>query len=81
MLVNHANEDKWKTILIIFNGNRQAIPFKLANQTQWRVVARDTAINPDSSEYISGAEIEVPAISMMMLVEDYFNHNIQFSDI
>ena len=81
MLVNHANEDKWKTILIVFNGNRQSIPFKLSAHTQWRIVARDTIINSDSSEYYSGEEIEVPGISMMMLVEDYFNHNIQFSDI
>ena len=81
ILVNHANEDNWKTILIIFNGNRQAIPFKLTTKTQLRIVARDTMINQDSTEYFSGVEIEVPGISMMMLVEDYFIHNIQFSDI
>ena len=81
MLVNHANDDKWKTILIVFNGNRQAIPFKLSTPTQWRIVAKGTMINQDSVEYFSGEEIEVPGISMMMLVEDYFIHNIQFSDI
>jgi pullulanase len=81
MLVNHANEDKWKTILIVFNGNRHSIPFKLAPNIQWRIIARDTAINPDSTEYFSGSEIDVPEISMMILVEDYFNHNIQFTDI
>lgn len=81
VIVNHANEDKWRTILLVFNGNRQPITFKLAAHIQWRVVARDTTINPDSSEYISGSEIEVPEISMLMLVEDYFSPNIQFSDL
>jgi len=81
VIVNHANDDKWRTILLVFNGNRQPITFKLATHILWRVIARDTTINPDSTEYISESEIEVSGISMLMLVEDYFNHNIQFSDV
>jgi len=80
VIVNHANGDKWRTILLVFNGNRQSITFKLAAQIRWRIVARDTTINPDSSEYISASEIEVSGISMLMLVEDYFIPNIQFSE-
>jgi len=80
VLVNHANEDNWRTILLVFNGNRQSITFKLAAHIQWRVIARDTMINTDSSEYISGSEIEVSGISTLILVEDYFSPNIQFSD-
>ncbi len=70
VLVNHANEDKWRTILLVFNGNRQPITFKVADHIPWRVVARDTTINSESTEYISGTEIEVSGISMLMLVED-----------
>ena len=70
VLVNHANEDKWRTILLVFNGNPQPITFKLAGHIPWRVVARDTTINLESTEYISGTEIEVSGISMLMLVED-----------
>jgi pullulanase len=81
MLTNHANGDPWKTILLVFNGNRYSIKFKIPTQANWRVVARDTAIDPDSAEYFSEKEIEVSGISMLMLVEDYFMHNIQFSDI
>jgi pullulanase len=81
MLTNHANGDPWKTILLVFNGNRYSIKFRIPTQANWRVVARDTAIDPDSAEYFSEKEIEVSGISMLMLVEDYFMHNIQFSDI
>ena len=70
MLVNHANEDKWRTILLVFNGTRQPITFKLVDHISWRVVARDTTINLESTEYISETEIEVSGISMLMLVED-----------
>lgn len=70
VLVNHANEDKWRTILLVFNGNPDAITFKLMEHIPWRIVARDTKINLDSTEFVSGTEIRVSGISMLMLVED-----------
>jgi pullulanase len=69
-LVNHANGDPWQTILLVFNGNNEEIIFKLDTEIQWRIVARDVLINPESREMISGTEIKVPAISMLMLVQD-----------
>jgi pullulanase len=79
-LVNHANDDSWKTILLVFNGNRGEITFKLNPQIHWRVIAWDTTINPDSTDYVSESEIKVPGISMLMLVEDYFMHPMQFEE-
>lgn len=70
VLVNHANDDRWRTILLVFNGNRHQINFNLASQIPWRIIARDTTIDPDSTNYTSGSEIEVSGISMLMLVED-----------
>ncbi|MBA4408208.1 MAG: type I pullulanase [Bacteroidota bacterium] len=70
VLVNHANEDEWRTILLVFNGNPDAITFKLMEHIPWRIVARDTKINLDSTEFVSGTEIRVSGISMLMLVED-----------
>ena len=78
LLVNHANGDEWKTILLVFNGNRHEITFKLQAQTHWRIVARDTTINTESTDFVSGNEIQVSGISMLMLVEDYFVHPMQF---
>lgn len=70
VLVNHANGDIWRTILLVFNGNRNEIRFKLKPHIHWRIVARDLTINPESKTYTEGPEIAVPGISMLMLVED-----------
>ena len=70
MLTNHANDDKWHTILIVFNGNREEIPFKLMPEIKWRIVAKKASINMESTEYAEGTTIIVPGISMLMLVED-----------
>lgn len=70
VLVNHANDDKWRTIQVIFNGNRNKIKFNLAAHIHWRIVAKDTAINTGSKAYTSKGSIKVPGISMLMLVED-----------
>jgi pullulanase len=70
VLVNHANDDRWRTILMIFNGNREAIKFKLVPHIKWRIVAHDTVIDPESTEFAPETEIQVSGISMVILVED-----------
>jgi len=70
VLVNHANHDEWRTILVVFNGNRESVKFSLMPHISWRVVALDTTINPENTEMIQSSEIEVPGISMLILVED-----------
>jgi pullulanase len=70
VLVNHANEDEWRTILLIFNGNREPIKFNLVPHIKWRIVAHDAVIDPESTEFAPETEIIVSGISMMILVED-----------
>ncbi len=70
VLVNHANNDEWRTIQVIFNGNRNDIDFNLAGHIRWRIVARETTINPENQEYALTDKIKVSGISMLMLVED-----------
>ena len=70
VLVNHANNDEWRTILLVFNGNRAEITFRLKTHINWRIVAYDTNINLGSTDYADQKEIKIPAISMLMLVED-----------
>jgi pullulanase len=70
VLVNHANDDDWRTILLVFNGNRQEIPFELMPHIRWRIIAKGTSINLKSTEYITSSEIMIPGISMLMLAED-----------
>ncbi|HAQ18721.1 MAG TPA: type I pullulanase [Prolixibacteraceae bacterium] len=70
VLVNHANDDVWRTILLVFNGNPDAITFKLMEHILWRIVARDEVIDTNSTKFVEGNEIKVSGISMLMLVED-----------
>ncbi len=70
VLVNHANGDEWRTILIVFNGNNKSIQFPKKKHISWRLVCKDNTIDEESTIYPEGKEIEVPGISMMILVED-----------
>lgn len=70
VLVNHANDDEWRTILIVFNGNKKSIQFPIKGHIKWRMVAHDTTIDEESEIYPQGDEIEVAGISMLMMVED-----------
>lgn len=69
VLVNHANGDEWRTILVVFNANVQSVKFPIKKHIGWRIVAHDTAINEKSILYAEGKEIEVSGISMLMMVE------------
>jgi len=70
VLVNRANGDSWRTILLVFNGNRTEISFQLMPHIPWRIVAQDKTINSESTDFVVGTEIKVAGISMLMLVED-----------
>jgi len=70
VLVNRANGDSWRTILLVFNGNRTEISFQLMPHIPWRIVAQNKTINTESTDFVAGTEIKVAGISMLMLVED-----------
>ena len=70
VLVNHANDDDWRTILLVFNGNRSEITFELMEHINWRIIIQDTEIDMESTRYIVGKEIKISGISLLMLVED-----------
>jgi pullulanase len=70
VLVNHANDDDWRTILMVFNGNRRSIQFPIKGHIKWRMVAHGTTIDEQSTIYPEGNEIEVAGISMLIMVED-----------
>ena len=70
VLVNHANDDDSRTILIVFNGNRKSISFPIKGHIRWRMIAYGTTIDEESKIYPEGDEIEVAGISMLIMVED-----------
>lgn len=66
-LIDHANGDQWKKILLIFNGNKKAIKFPLSPNDNWKIIARDQQINCNGIKNYSETQITVPGISMLML--------------
>lgn len=70
ILRNHANNDPWKTIQIVFNGNNKSIQFPVPENIKWRLVAHEAVIDEESTIYPVGDTIEVAGISMLILVED-----------
>ena len=65
---DHANGDAWKNIVVIFNGNRDAKTVQLP-AGKWRVMLEGDAINEKGIRELTGANVEVPGISAMILVE------------
>jgi len=69
-LTDNANGDSWKTIRLIFNGNKSDVEFPMPHDKIWKIVACNQEINSSGIEVYSGNQINVPAISMLMLVAE-----------
>ena len=52
-LNNHANGDTWRTILVIFNGNRKPVSYTLPSG-KWTAVCRHGKIDEQGLEQVSG---------------------------
>lgn len=65
-LGEYANGDKWKEILVAYNGNRNEASIRLPEQ-DWIVVCKDGQINLDSQEHLPGGEITITASSALIL--------------
>ncbi|UOQ78906.1 type I pullulanase [Hymenobacter sp. 5516J-16] len=71
-LKDHAGGDAWRTIVVLFNGNRQAARLPIPGGRYSVVVAEDQ-INPQGIRTVEGAgetmTVEVPASSALILVQ------------
>ncbi|HET9570379.1 MAG TPA: type I pullulanase [Bacteroidales bacterium] len=65
VLKNYANNDSWKTILVIHNGNNAPIEMDIPDGT-WTMVVADGKIDMDGIKTFSGNRVTVPAISSMV---------------
>ena len=64
---NFPNQFNWKTIQVIFNGRQEAIQREL-DQSNMMIIARGDEIEVQGIESLIEPQIEVPPISMMILV-------------
>lgn len=65
-LGEYANGDEWKEILVAYNGNRDQAVINIPEQ-EWIVVCRDSEINLDSQEHISGGDVTMSASSALII--------------
>lgn len=67
-LSDHANGDDWKTIIVVYNGNRNdqsvAIP-----EGEWTQVLDGAQVKESGIRTVTGGKVNVPAISAVILVQ------------
>jgi len=66
-IAGNANNDSWSAILVIYNSNNMSMKLEIP-QGDWTLVADGSQINEHGIKQIVGNYIEVPEISMTILV-------------
>ena len=64
----NANEDSWKNILVVFNGNTTAKKLRIP-QGNWMVAVDGESIDEKGMRKVSGGEMPVAATSAYVLFE------------
>ncbi len=64
---DHANNDKWKNILVVYNANKWPHTHNLP-KGDWQIAVKDTWIVEEGIKKASGS-VDVPPISMMVLFQ------------
>lgn len=65
-LDGYANGDRWKNILVIFNGNRKAVEITIPDGV-WTIVCRNDEIRLDGQEKLSCEKTKVDASSALIM--------------
>ena len=68
-LSNHANGDRWKNIVVIFNGNKETKTIQLP-RGKWSVVMEGDEIDEQGIRVVMRPFVELGGISAMILKED-----------
>ncbi|HZG77109.1 MAG TPA: type I pullulanase, partial [Paenibacillus sp.] len=70
-LKNHANNDPWNNIVVIYNANGtdQSVTLPASASGAWNVVVNETAAGTEPLATVSGGSVTVKALSMMVLYD------------
>jgi len=68
LLTDHANGDKWRTIVVVFNGNRSEKSVTIPDG-EWTQVVDGEQVNEAGIRPVKGGKVTIPAISAMILVQ------------
>jgi len=66
MLSNHVNDEVWKDILVIYNGNRTSVSVEIP-EGEWNLVCHDGQINLSGISQINYINFVVPASSASIM--------------
>ncbi len=66
MLTDHVNDEVWKDILVIYNGNRKAVSVQIP-EGEWTLVCHDGQINTTGISSVTNTYFTVPASSASIL--------------
>ncbi|MHC0037508.1 type I pullulanase [Pseudoneobacillus sp. C159] len=69
-LKNFANNDTWKNITVIYNGNNAAKEVTLSASKDWKVVVDDKTAGTETIRTITGNKVTVAPLSMMVLYDE-----------
>ncbi|WHY20904.1 type I pullulanase [Paenibacillus sp. G2S3] len=71
LLSNHAGGDLWNNIMVIFNANNDRVRLSLPEATNgWNVVVDHTRAGTEAFRMVTGSEVEIEGLSMMVLYDE-----------
>lgn len=73
---NNANGDKWKNIVVAFNGTEKEQKLKLPSRGKYYVVVNNKKAGTKTLETISGDTLTIPAKSAYVLYQKGFNYSL-----
>ena len=63
VIKDHANGDKWKNILVVYNAQEKAINYEV--EGSWTIAVKGDDFYPNQSVEVNES-VEIPAISMFV---------------
>ena len=64
-LSNHANNDPWRRIIVLLNGNNYSVELEIPNEN-WLIIAQNGEIFPNGAGYTKTGLVRIHPISMMI---------------
>ncbi|MEN9444638.1 MAG: hypothetical protein RIS47_1528, partial [Bacteroidota bacterium] len=68
LIKNHANNDPWDKILVIYNGSKQEQAIQIP-EGEWVIVANRNTVDNRGIDLIAGPNLKIQAISTLILVD------------
>ncbi len=68
-LVDYANNDTWKNIVVIYNGNTGGVEVDLPSNSKWNIVVNHEKAGTDVVDTFNGNKVKLEGLSMMVLYD------------